>query len=80
MPNSLKDKEILKIAKNALSKYELCDHCLGRIFAKIESGLTNEKRGELVREYLKNYKKKDVKNGCLCSGFCEEFNHFAGLV
>ena len=30
----------------------VCDRCLGRNFAQLLSGLTNEKRGEIIRNYL----------------------------
>ncbi|AMK14363.1 tRNA pseudouridine synthase [methanogenic archaeon mixed culture ISO4-G1] len=30
----------------------LCDHCLGRMFAKIGTGMTNDLRGRLIREGL----------------------------
>ena len=44
MISSLDDKELLKIAEKTLLKYNLCDHCSGRIFSKIVSEITNEKR------------------------------------
>lgn len=80
MSRSLDDKEILKTAKKALSKYKLCDHCLGRLFANIETGLTNEKRGQLIRNNLKKYKKTEIKNCWLCSGFFNEIPHFTDLI
>jgi len=80
MISCLKDKETLKIAEKTLSKYKLCDHCLGRIFAKIERGLTNKKRGQLIRNHLKKHKKTEVKNCWLCSGLCNEISYFADLI
>ena len=80
MANSLKDKEILKIAEKALKKYKLCDHCLGRVFKKIENDLTNEKRGERLREYLKNNRKTQTIDCWLCSGLVDEIQHFADLI
>ena len=76
----LDDKKILKIADETLLKYSLCDHCLGRIFAKIETGLTNKKRGQSIREDLKKSKKTAVKDCWLCSGLCDEISHFANLI
>ena len=80
MANNLKDQDILKIAKKTLVKYSLCNNCLGRVFAKIESGLTNKNRGQLIRSYLKHDKKTEVNNCWLCSGLCDEIPHFTNLI
>jgi len=80
MISSLEDKEAFKTAEKTLSKYKLCDHCLGRIFANIETSLTNKKRGRLIRNYLKKHKKTEVKNCWLCFGLCDEISHFADLI
>jgi tRNA pseudouridine synthase 10 len=40
--------ELLIRAEKALQK-DLCDHCLGRVFAHVSTGLTNQQRGESVR-------------------------------
>jgi len=80
MPDSLKDKEITEIADRILSKYKLCDHCLGRIFAKIEQGKTNSNRGEIIRKALKHHSKTDVNKCWLCSGLMNEISHFADLI
>ena len=45
MITNLKDKKILKIADSIIKDYKLCDYCVGRIFAKIETGIDNKKRG-----------------------------------
>ena len=80
MPSRLNDKEIINIAKKTLSKYKLCNHCLGRIFAKIGKGITNQKRGETLRNILKDDEKVDVKNCWLCSGLMDEIKHFAYIT
>ena len=80
MYDSLADKKLLRIADMTLTKYQLCDHCLGRIFAKVEFGLTNKKRGEIIRSHLKNYKKTDVNNCWLCNGLINEIMHFSDLI
>jgi tRNA pseudouridine synthase 10 len=43
---------ILQIAERAMN-YELCDHCFGRLFAKLSTGLSNEKRGYAIRSALR---------------------------
>lgn len=40
--------ELVEKAEGALSK-DLCDHCLGRLFAQVDTGLTNAERGESLR-------------------------------
>ena len=36
-----------------LAQMGLCDHCLGRMFGKIGTGMTNDLRGELIRDGLR---------------------------
>jgi len=45
----------MKLEKNAISilkKGFLCDHCLGRQFSQLLSGLTNKERGKVIRKYI----------------------------
>jgi len=80
MIKNLRDKKVLDIADKILLNYKLCDHCLGRVFAKIDNKLTNNERGETIRKNLKKYNKIEVKNCWLCSGLLGEINHFANLI
>ncbi|KYK32021.1 MAG: hypothetical protein AYK22_00230 [Thermoplasmatales archaeon SG8-52-3] len=80
MNYNLKDKEILKIADKIVSNYCLCDNCFGRFFAKINHGLTNNKRGKILRENLKIKTKIKSKNCWLCDGLIDEVNHFSKLI
>jgi len=80
MTMDLNNKKIRLITNKALLKYKLCDHCLGRIFAKIESRLTNEKRGLILRKYLKNYQEIKVDDCWLCSGLLNEIQDFVDLI
>jgi len=80
MTDSLKDKEITELADKILSRYKLCDHCLGRVFAKIEHDKTNRERGEGVRKTLKHLSKTEVDKCWLCSGLMNEIPHFADLI
>ena len=79
MVSKLSDKKIQDIAEKALQKYKLCDHCLGRLFAKIGTDTTNDKRGEQLRSYIK-WEKTEIKDCWLCSGLLDEINHFADLT
>ncbi|MGD1060565.1 MAG: tRNA pseudouridine(54/55) synthase Pus10 [Methanomassiliicoccales archaeon] len=40
--------ELVERAEKALA-HDLCDHCLGRLFAQVDTGLSNEERGESLR-------------------------------
>ncbi|UCH71896.1 MAG: tRNA pseudouridine(54/55) synthase Pus10 [Thermoplasmatales archaeon] len=76
----LKDKSVLSSAEKILLSYRLCDYCLGRLFAKVGKGKTNQSRGETIRENLNRSKKNDVANCWLCSGLIEEIPHFVDLI
>jgi len=80
MSETLKDKKILKTAAKMFDKYKLCDHCFGRVFAKVQTGLTNKKRGEILRSYLKKDNQVKTENCWLCEGLMEEMPHFANLI
>jgi len=70
--------EIKEEAKK-LASYKLCDSCLGRQFAKVEHGITNEERGEKIRKML-GLEKIDAEQCWLCEGLMNEIEKFADLV
>ncbi len=80
MSNTLKDTDIIAHAQHALSAYKLCDHCLGRIFAKLESGLSNETRGETLRTACKQSTKTRIRDCWLCHGLFDELSSFNTLI
>ncbi len=51
MPKKLVD-EILEKAERILETYPLCDHCLGRIYARLGMGLGNDERGRAIKTLL----------------------------
>ena len=51
MQSSLKT-QILNKAFDLLKKYPLCDNCLGRCFARLSLGHTNEERGKAIKLLL----------------------------
>ncbi|MEA1998805.1 MAG: tRNA pseudouridine(54/55) synthase Pus10 [Euryarchaeota archaeon] len=67
----LENAEIIAAARTIILEGPICDNCLGRQFAKISSGLTNEKRGEILRSILR----AELKEGkCwLCNGLFVNF-------
>ena len=52
-----------------LASEGLCDHCLGRMFGKIGTGMTNDTRGRMIREALSE-KGASTENPDMCS-LCE---------
>lgn len=40
---------ILDIASGILSEGPICDHCMGRLFAKLSTGLSNDQRGAAIK-------------------------------
>ncbi len=43
---------IISKARKVLTKYPLCDHCLGRLFAKLGLDLRNDERGKAIKTLL----------------------------
>ncbi len=70
----------LEIAGRALQR-PLCNHCLGRLFASVSRGLSNEQRGEMVRLELPSSAQApaDPTSCYICRGLFEEVGKFASL-
>jgi len=43
---------MIENAIKVLKKWVLCDHCLGRLFAQLLTGLSNEERGRIIRFFI----------------------------
>jgi len=41
--------DVLEISKKILHEGPICDHCLGRQFAKLSTGLSNKERGQAMK-------------------------------
>ena len=41
--------DVLEISKKILHEGPICDHCLGRQFAKLSTGLSNKERGQALK-------------------------------
>lgn len=80
MSSTLHDAEIVVQAQHALSTHLLCDHCLGRLFAKLESGMSNKRRGESLRTICKHPTKTNVRDCWLCQGLFDELHSFSLLI
>jgi tRNA pseudouridine synthase 10 len=71
----------LEIAGRALQR-PLCNHCLGRLFASVSRGLSNDQRGEIVRSSLpgSTAPPTDSSECYVCKGLFLELEKFAGLA
>jgi len=54
----------------------ICDHCLGRMFGKLGTGMTNDIRGRLIREALKE-QGRDIQADDFCP-LCENIFELLG--
>ena len=50
--DALAGEDLRRRARGALETGPLCDACLGRLFAQVDTGLANSGRGRMVREAL----------------------------
>ncbi len=62
-----------------LEGYKLCDACLGRQFAKVEHGITNEERGRRIREMM-GWERVEAEECWLCEGLMGEIEKFSDMV
>ncbi|UCD03428.1 MAG: tRNA pseudouridine(54/55) synthase Pus10 [Candidatus Aenigmatarchaeota archaeon] len=68
-------KEILTTAKSVLAKGPVCDHCLGRQFAHVSTGMTNDERGRILRKQLHA---KPAKGKCpVCGDIFRRLDEYA---
>jgi len=70
--------EVISIAKK-LSSYRLCDSCLGRQFATVSHGMSNEERGAIIRQSA-GLEKVEVGECWLCGGMMGELRKFSEMV
>ena len=72
MSQSKKFTNVLRLSQKILKEYDLCDHCLGRLFAK-KLGLTSNKM--LGQKIHKSLKKKNTK--ChICKNTFDSLQHY----
>jgi tRNA pseudouridine synthase 10 len=71
----LKSEEIREIAQKIAREGPICDHCLGRQFAKVSSGLSNERRGQILKAVLKANGEELQEGKCwVCNGLFEKID------
>ena len=63
----------------AVAAEGLCDRCLGRMFAKMGTGMTNDVRGRLIREAA-GTEEVDEGSCSLCGGLFADLDLFADAV
>ena len=69
----------IKEEAKKFASYKLCDACLGRQFAKVEHGITNEERGRRIREMM-GWEAIEPSKCWLCEGLMGEIEKFADMV
>ncbi|MGV7225932.1 MAG: tRNA pseudouridine(54/55) synthase Pus10 [Nitrosopumilus sp.] len=67
--------EIIPIANKILKKYDLCDHCLGRLFSKQLHLSSNKLLGKKLKKKLDSSEKCNI-----CKNLFENLNHFLKLM
>ena len=68
-------QEIIPIAGKILKKYDLCDHCLGRLFSKQLHLSSNKLLGKKLKKKLGSSEKCYI-----CKNLFENLNHFLKLM
>ena len=79
--------DLLEKAERTFEK-DLCDHCLGRLFAQLGHGLSNDERGKSLRVYYSmektGEKREDVpeepEQCSLCGNLFDEIDDFVELI
>ncbi|HEC76254.1 MAG TPA: tRNA pseudouridine(54/55) synthase Pus10 [Thermoplasmatales archaeon] len=71
-------QDIIDYAKK-ISEYKLCNSCLGRQFAKVGHGLTNEERGKKLRKEI-GIDEVSYEECWLCEGLIGEIEKFSEMV
>lgn len=79
MSRPLLAPDVVERARLALARGPLCDGCLGRLSARVESGLSNEERGAIVRAALVA-SGTAVGDCSLCRGLLAEIPSLADLA
>ena len=62
-------KKIIPIANKITKKYDLCDHCLGRLFSKQLHVTSNKLLGKKLNQ-------KSVKKCYVCKNLFDNLDHF----
>ena len=71
----------LELAGRALQR-PLCNHCLGRLFASVSRGLSNDQRGALIRGCVISASRAPARTAdcSVCRGLFDELEKFADLA
>jgi tRNA pseudouridine synthase 10 len=75
-------KSIVEMAREILVKETICDHCLGRSFAKLGTGLSIEERGRALRILcaMESGKKPSAPDACsICNNLFEQVAEWSKL-
>ncbi|MGQ0536827.1 MAG: tRNA pseudouridine(54/55) synthase Pus10 [Methanobacteriota archaeon] len=76
---ALQAPEMLQRARTALAEGPLCPHCLGRLFGKVESGLSNPERAQTMASAI-GLRPSEIRDCRLCEGLFDELPDFVALA
>ncbi|HEX08651.1 MAG TPA: tRNA pseudouridine(54/55) synthase Pus10 [Thermoplasmatales archaeon] len=76
---TIPDETLLANAKKLLEKYNLCDSCIGRLFARLYPKKDRKQIGKEIREKI-SLKKTSEEKCWLCEGICKDFDYLADLA
>jgi tRNA pseudouridine synthase 10 len=79
MPRPLLEDETLALVREATEGWNLCDHCLGRLVWKTETGMGNPARAQVVREEL-SIEETRLADCYLCAGIFRDADLFAEVT
>lgn len=79
MPRALLEDEPLDRVAEAAKRWDLCDHCLGRLVWRVESGMGNPARAEVVRDEL-GLDEVPLADCWLCKGIFRDADLFADVA
>lgn len=71
---------VSSVNKDALKQFELCESCMGRLFAKVGRGIENSTRGRIARKFLSIKQITEPHECQMCGGITTKTDHFVDLV
>jgi tRNA pseudouridine synthase 10 len=69
-----------ELNSTGLAQFQLCDSCLGRLFAKVGRGFENRNRGVIARQILALPSLDNEANCHICKGLTSRMDLFAELA
>ncbi len=71
------DSALEQIDVDSLKQFQLCDSCLGRLFAKVGMGMANSDRGIIIRQKLNIQACQDSSECRICQGITSKYDRLS---